>query len=173
MKGLILLRFETKKRHLVDILFVLSLFCIFAFSSVALIIFGSQIYKNTLKNMDYNFNARTCASYLTEKIRQADETDSIEIIQTETQTILMLYTQIDNLQYATALYEYNQHLYELFARTDIPLPLDAGQEIMEINRLDFTFIEPSILEISYTDMANISNTLYISTHSTDSEVTYE
>ena len=170
---MIFLRFETNKRHLIDILFVLSLFCIFAFSSVALIMFGSQIYKNTLKNMDYNFNTRTCASYLTEKIRQADSNNAIEILQTEHQTILMLHTEIDNLKYATALYEYDQHLYELFARADIPLPLDAGQEIMEINDLHFSFITSSILEISYTDAAGVSNTLYISTHSANTEVTHE
>lgn len=170
---MILLRFEANKRHLIDILFVLSLFCIFAFSSIALIMFGSQIYKNTLKNMDYNFNSRTCSSYLTEKIRQADEADSIEILQTESQTILMLHTQIDNLEYVTALYEYDHHLYELFARTDIPLPLDAGQELMEISDLQFSFITSCILKISYTDATGISNTLYVSTHSSHTEDTYE
>lgn len=170
---MILLRFQTNKRHLIDILFVLSLFCIFAFSSVALIMFGSQIYKNTLKNMDYNFNVRTCSSYLTEKIRQSDEADSIEILKKENLTILMLRTQIDNLEYATALYEYDQHLYELFARTDTPLPLDAGQEIMEITDLQFSFVTSSILKISYTDATGISNTLYVSTHSSHTEDTYE
>lgn len=167
------MHFETPKRHLIDILFVLSLFCIFAFSSVALIMFGSQIYKNTLKNMDYNFNARTCSSYLTEKIRQADQADSIEILQTQDQTLLLLHTKIDDLEYATALYEYNQHLYELFARTDISLPLDAGQEIMEISDLNFTFITSSILKISYTDTAGISNILYLSIHSPNMEEAYE
>lgn len=170
---MIILRFETNKRHLIDILFVLSLFCIFAFSSVAVILFGSQIYKNTLKNMDYNFHTRTCSSYLTEKIRQADELDSIEILHIDDQPILLLYTQIDNLTYATALYEYNEHLYELFARTDINLPLDAGQEIMDIRDLQFTFITSSILKISYIDAAGISNTLYVSTHSSNTEASYE
>lgn len=170
---MILLRFETNKRHLIDILFVLSLFCIFAFSSVALIMFGSHIYKNTLANMDYNFSTRTCSSYLTEKIRQADKSGSIEILKSENQAILMLHTQIDNLEYATALYEYDKHLYELFARTDTPLPLDAGQEIMEISNLQFTFVTSSILQISYTDATGIPNILYVSTHSSDTEATYE
>lgn len=170
---MISLRFEPNKRHLIDILFVLSLFCIFAFSSVALIMFGSQIYKNTLENMDYNFTSRTCSSYLTEKIRQSDESDSIAIIQSEGQDILMLYTQIDDLPYATALYEYDQHLYELFARTDITLPLDAGQEIMEISELHFSFVSSSLLKISYTDASGTPNTIYVSTHSSTLEDTYE
>lgn len=170
---MIILRFETTKRHLIDILFVLSLFCIFTFSSVALIMFGSQIYKNTLKNMDYNFSSRTCSSYLTEKIRQADEADSIKITKKENQTVLMLCTQIDGLEYATALYEYDHHLYELFARTDTPLPFDAGQEIMEIKDLHFSFITSSILKIAYTDSTGIPNTLYVSMHSSNTEDSYE
>ena len=42
---------KTTTRHMIDILFVLSLFCVFAFSSVVLILFGADIYKKTVSHM--------------------------------------------------------------------------------------------------------------------------
>ena len=39
---------KANNQHMIDILFVLSLFCVFALSSVILILFGADIYKKTV-----------------------------------------------------------------------------------------------------------------------------
>ena len=118
---------KTTTRHMIDILFVLSLFCVFAFSSVVLILFGADIYKKTVSSMDSNYASRTSVAYLTEKIRQSDTYDAISIDCSSGSEKLLMTREIDGQTYATSLYEYDGYLCELFARTDIELPADAGQ----------------------------------------------
>ena len=156
---------NVKQQHLIDILFLLSLFCVFAISSVILILFGADIYQKTVSQMDNNYTTRTSIAYLTEKIRQSDSADSIVISQYDGTDVLMLTTDIDGTTYATSLYEYDGYLYELFSRTDIELPLDAGQPVMEIKKLCFKKCNDNLLKVSFYDANDSLNTLYINAHS--------
>ena len=52
-----------ENQHMIDILFVLSLFCVFAVSSVVIILFGAHIYRSTVSQMDDNYTARTSIAY--------------------------------------------------------------------------------------------------------------
>ncbi len=156
---------QTGHRHMIDILFVFSLFCVFAVSSVLLILFGADIYKKTVQQMDSNYTSRTSIAYITEKIRQSDAENAIEIVSQNDTQILMLTNIINGIPYATSLYEYNGYLYELFARTDLELPLDAGQPVMELHSLTFSQLESNILEITFTDATNEEQKIYVSMHS--------
>lgn len=155
----------TNQRHIIDILFVLSLFCVFAISSVLLILFGADIYKKTVQQMDSNYTSRTSIAYITEKIRQSDTSNAIHITSQNDTQILMLINEINGVSYATSLYEYDGYLYELFARTDIELPLDAGQPIMELHSLTFSQIEPNIIKIGFIDNSYKEQIIYVSMHS--------
>ena len=55
---------KNDNRHMVDILFVIALFCVFALSALMLVIIGSNVYKKTVTNMDNNFDSRTSFSYI-------------------------------------------------------------------------------------------------------------
>ena len=160
---------KTATRHMIDILFALSLFCVFAFSSVILILFGADIYKKTVATMDSNYASRTSVAYITEKIRQSDTYDTIFIDHTAGYERLMMTREIDGLTYATSLYEYNGYLYELFARTDIDLAADAGQQVIPISQLDFYLISDSLLCVSFVDETQKASTIYISLHSGGAE----
>lgn len=156
---------HTEHRHMIDILFVLSLFCVFAASSVLLILFGADIYQKTVQQMDSNYSSRTSIAYITEKIRQSDTANAIQITTQDDTQVLMLTNIIDGIPYATSLYEYDGYLYELFARTDIDLPLDAGQPVMELHKLSFSLVSPNTLEIRLTDTSTEEQTIYVSIHS--------
>ncbi len=156
---------RSEHHHMIDILFVLSLFCVFAASSVLLILFGADVYKKTVSQMDSNYTSRTSIAYITEKIRQSDTSDSIHITSQGDTQILMLTNTIQGIPYATSLYEYDGYLYELFARTDIELPLDAGQPVMELHRLSFSQLTPNILKITFTDTNEEDFSIYVSMHS--------
>ena len=81
----------------------------------------------------------------------------------------MLTGEINGVTYATSLYEYNGYLYELFSRADIELPLDAGQPIMEIEKLRFKKCNDNLLEISFYDADNSLNTIYVNVHTGSQE----
>lgn len=163
---------QLNHQHIIDFLFVLSLFCVFAVSSVLLILFGADIYNKTVQQMECNYSSRTSIAYITEKIRQSDIEHAINIISQDDTQILMLTTVINDIPYATSLYEYNGYLYELFARTDLELPLDAGQPVIELHSLSFSQIKPNILKITFSEDINTEHTIYVSTHS-NMEVEYE
>lgn len=163
---------QTVQRHMIDILFVLSLFCVFAVSSVLLILFGADIYKKTVQQMEDNYTSRTSIAYITEKIRQSDVEHAIKIISQNDTQILMLTNVINDIPYAISLYEYDGYLYELFARTDLELPLDAGQPVMELHSLSFSQIKQNLLEITFSEDMNSEQTIYVSTHS-NMEVKHE
>ena len=156
---------KTTTRHMIDILFVLSLFCVFAFSSVVLILFGADIYKKTVSSMDSNYASRTSVAYLTEKIRQSDTYDAISIDCSSGSEKLLMTREIDGQTYATSLYEYDGYLCELFARPEIELPADAGQQVIPISQLDFDLISDSLLCIRFVDETQKASTIYINLHS--------
>jgi hypothetical protein len=151
-------------RHMIDIMFVLSLFCLFAISSVVLILFGTNIYKKTVASMDSNYASRTSVAYITEKIRQSDQYDSIYIDDSQGFKRLMMTQEINGVTYATSLYEYDGFLYELFARTDIELAADAGQQVIAIDNLEFDLVSDTLLKIGYTDESGEPKTVYVALH---------
>lgn len=170
------MRKQATHHHMIDILFALSLFCIFATCGVLLILFGADVYQKTIQHMDSNYSTRTSLAYITEKIRQSDSSDSICITSQDNTPILMLTDTINGIPYATSLYEYDGYLYELFARTDIELPLDAGQPVMELHNLSFSQLTSNILEISFTDSNEKAFCIYVCMHSKmyhDMEDSYE
>ena len=140
-------------RHMIDLLFVLSLFCVFAVSSVVLILFGADIYNKTVSSMNDNYASRTSVAYITEKIRQSDIYESVRIDDSLGYERLLMARNINGMEYATSLYEHNGYLYELFARTDIELPIDAGQQVIALTALDFEFVSDNLLKVSFCDEA--------------------
>ena len=115
--------------------------------------------------MDSNYASRTSVAYLTEKIRQSDTYDAISIDCSSGSEKLLMTREIDGQTYATSLYEYDGYLCELFARTDIELPADAGQQVIPISQLDFDLISDSLLCIRFVDETQKASTIYINLHS--------
>ena len=110
---------QKQDKHIVDVLFVIGLFCIFALSSFFLISIGANIYRKTVAHMDENFNTRTSLSYVVEKIRQADAEGAVSIGTFEGNPALILSSEVNGIVYHTYIYEYHGMLKELMERSDI------------------------------------------------------
>lgn len=127
---------EEPGRHIVDVLFVLALFGVFAASALMLVTLGANIYKHTVASMNGSFTERTAYSYITEKIRQNDTFDAVTVGELDGVPALVLTERMDEQEYCTYLYYYDGHLKELyirkdtFAGTDI---LSAGQNIIALS----------------------------------------
>ena len=72
-------QFGIQKGHVVDFLFTLALFCVFAASALMVVIIGANVYRQTVDRMNGNYDSRTSLTYLTEKIRQNDAADAVKI----------------------------------------------------------------------------------------------
>ena len=160
-----------QQKHIIDILFVLTLFGLFALSAIFLISVGADVYSKTVDHMDENFNARTSMAYITEKLRQSDKDGSITIGQLENVDAIVICSQIADTPYYTYLYEHEGYLKELLVREDVPLGPEAGQEILPVSDFCLIPVNDRLLNCQITLDQDESYNLWISVHS--GGLTYE
>ena len=101
------MNFAKRNKSIVDFLFILALFGAFAITALFVVLFGAQIYKNTVSNMNTNFEKRTAMSYLTEKIRSHDYTGGADVADLKSlredgeHSVLKLYQDIGDKRYGS------------------------------------------------------------------------
>lgn len=130
---------EREKKHIVDILFVLALFLVFTLSTLTLVLFGANIYQNTVNSMEDNYNARTVCSYISGKFRSNDSAGDISIGSIDGQPSLILNHEINDASYSTYIYEYDGYLRELFVSDSVTLGaevLNAGNKLCPVDKFE-------------------------------------
>lgn len=110
---------KQEKHFIVDILFVLALFGVFAVSALALVTIGADVYQHTVEDMGVNYESRTAVSYIMEKVRQNDTADSIFLTDLENVPALCMLSEIDEETYCTYLYLYDGHFKRTFMRKEL------------------------------------------------------
>lgn len=162
------MKLKQENRHIVDVLFVLALFCVFAISALMLLIIGANVYQKTINDMDANYNSRTAFSYITEKIRQNDTSSAVSIGTLEGHPALILSQEVDGKLYNTYLYEYDGYLTELFTGSTQDLGsniLKAGHPLFPLKDFDITKVDSSLYRFVLTTEESSPITLYIRTNS--------
>lgn len=157
--------FKNENRHMVDILFVLALFCVFTISALLLVILGADIYRKTVQDMDQNFTARTSFAYVTEKIRQSDSYHSVEVGTFSGEEALILTQSIDSVEYSTYIYLYDGHLKELFTKKGQSISPKAGQNILALNSFGVEQVNSNLYRLIMVAPNHTSFSMLVSTHS--------
>lgn len=154
---------KAESRHMIDILFVLTLFCVFAISALTLVTLGANIYQRTVDHMESNFESRTPYSYITQKIRQADQTDGISVGSVDELEAILINQKMGDTLYTTYLYEYEGYLCELFVRADQSLSANAGNRIIEVKSFEITELESNLFSLELTTIGGENLCMQIST----------
>ena len=128
-------QFGIQKGHVVDFLFTLALFCVFAASALMVVIIGANVYRQTVDRMNGNYDSRTSLTYLTEKIRQNDAADAVKISSVGESPALVLSQWAGGQTYETWIYVYDGYLREVFAAQGVPVKPTDGQPIKEQQEL--------------------------------------
>lgn len=150
-----------ENRHMVDVLFVITLFCVFAVCAILMIAVGAKVYQNTIDNMDTHFTSSTSMSYITEKIRQNDEAGGLSICEFGGSNALLLTQTIHDEKYFTYIYSYGGYLKELFTKEGIDLDPSAGQNILAIQDFYIQEVKDSLFEITLVDKNHKTNVVTI------------
>ena len=66
------MRFQIKRKHMIDFLFPVALFFVFALSALATILLAARIYQDTTEHSALNYTSRTSLPYISEKLHQND-----------------------------------------------------------------------------------------------------
>ena len=143
-------------RHSIDTLFTFLLLLSFLLFSLLVAGTGSIVYQNGTDSLNKNYTSRTALSYLTEKLRQHDHTDSISIRELDGIPSLVLYEEQNGTHYCTYLYFYDGTLRELFTQASNVPSADMGTVIAELSGFTFSVESTpdgseSVLLITVTD----------------------
>ena len=131
-------RLSGKKFH-VDLLFALALFCVFALTAIVLVIAGGTVYKNTVVNMNKNYDARTALAYITQKMHRSDENNAFEFKQTAAGDTLVIKQLVEGKTYNTYIYESEGYLCELVTKQTTEFDPSGGDKLLEVK--DFSIEE--------------------------------
>ena len=142
---------KTESKHIVDVLFVLAMFCLFAIYAVLLIVVGAKVYQKTINGMNDNFNSRTPFSYVTEKIRQSDRMGALEIGKIGEYDALIINETLQDKEYCTYIYAQDGWLKELLTEKNNSLSPDAGQNIIQVTDFHISQTDDGIFNITLID----------------------
>lgn len=131
-------------------LFVFVLLALFAMMSVLLVLFGAQMYRGNVEQMDANDDDRVLYSYVRSMVRAQDTLDSVGIEEQDGTTVLGMHEDISGTEYVTWIYEYDGKLYEQFTRADTEFVPDHGVEIIEVREFKPT-MEGQLLTVEMVD----------------------
>ncbi|WP_027399648.1 DUF4860 domain-containing protein [Anaerovorax odorimutans] len=158
------LKFNYNHRS-VELILILILLCIFSFTCLLLVSFGSNIYKEITKEMDSNFQLRTPLSYISTKIRQYDAEDAIWLEEKDGITALVLESDDAGELCQTWLYEYKGYLYELYIEKGTNFNLDDGIAIIPSYGLKLSMANQDSIYIRSYDSNKKSMRLLLSLRS--------
>ena len=137
-----------QKSHMIDLLFTLALFCVFAATSLIVVIIGADVYSRIAAGMNYGFETRTSLVYVSEKIRQNDLDDAIYLGELDGVPALVLEQTYGVTVYCTYIYYHDGVLRELFASADIPVKPTDGQRITALSDFSVEQLQYGVFRIT-------------------------
>lgn len=144
---------------------VLLIFCIFTVCIMMILMQGASVCRNISQRSELLYEQRTCAGYLTEKIRQAPEAPEIKDFG-DGQGI-MLEETIDGELWQTWIYCYDGWIREYFGDASVLDDPSLGEKVLPAGNLDFA-MKDGLLQIIMEDTEGSSRTIYLYLRNGDS-----
>ncbi len=141
---------DHKAERSISAVAALLLFAVFAVGVLTVLLGGAQSYRRLSSRDEQSYNSRTCAQYLSAKLRQAQSAGAVGVGKFGQADALELRQSVDGDTYVTRIYCCDGWLMELFTEeTGDFLPGD-GERILPASGL--TVVQKQgLLEIRITD----------------------
>lgn len=148
-----MMRFRIKQKHMIDFLFPVALFFVFALSALTVILLATRIYQSTTRNSSLNDTSRTSLSYIAEKIHQQDTGGDIFLGAFDGCDALVLRQEKDHTAYCTYIYSYQNELKEIFLKDGAAASASTGQTILKVQDFSMEQIKDGLFSFHCTDEA--------------------
>ena len=129
-------------------MFTIALLCLFAMSAFFVAAIGAEVYENSAKKLQENFDARASIVYVSEKIRACSE-GTADVRELEGNSAIVISSTYDGRVHESWIYIHDGHLFEATKSAGVTLDPKAGQRIMPLNDLSAEKSDTGI-EISIT-----------------------
>ena len=104
-------------------------------------------------------------AYITEKIRQHDQSQGVMVADIDGYTCLVFRQTYDGEGYTTYIYADDGWLRELFIRDSLGFSPEMGEAVIEIQDFDIKAAAPGLYQLSLVDAHGQSTQMYISVRS--------
>ncbi|MDR2908619.1 MAG: DUF4860 domain-containing protein [Oscillospiraceae bacterium] len=138
-------------RHMTDILFTLSLFCVLAASALLVVITGARVYRGITAQMDKNFMTGTSLTYISNKIRQNDESGAVYVGDVEGKPALVLERSFEGGSYETWIFYDGGALKEVMVPAGTRVTPGLGQQVVEVSGFVMEQIRSDLFRFTATD----------------------
>lgn len=156
---------QQQQTHLVDTLFIITLFFVFCICALSVIVIGANVYQTTTENMNDNFTTKTALSYLVEKVRQNDTNGTLEAVDWNGTNALRFRQESNETAYITYIYAYDGNLKELFVKEGVSCSPEDGQTIMAVRDFQIEQDHGNLYRITITDEEGHSDSVSITERS--------
>ena len=163
------MRFRTQKNHMIDYLFPVALFFVFAVSALTVILLATNIYRSATEHSSLNYTAGTTLSYISEKIHQSDENGSISIGTFDGLDALILEQEYNGTSYFTYIYTDENELKELFVKEGVQADASSGRPILQVKSFEMEPVSDHTFRFTCTDEAGQNASSIVSTRSSKAQ----
>ena len=146
-------------------LFILALFGVFMVCALFVVLFGANIYKNTVADMQLNFNKRTAVSYVSEKIRRHDMVGAVSIKDKDGGSELVLKEEVDGDVYLTHLYAFDGSLKEITVKEGTDFDPGSGQDILKVSEFNAEKVSDSLYRFDIRDDKGQNTDFFVAVYS--------
>ncbi len=165
------MNFAKRNKSIVDFLFILALFGAFAVTALFVVLFGAQVYRSTVSNMNTNFEKRTAMSYLTEKIRSHDYTGGADVADLHSlredgeHSVLKLYQNVGDKRYVTYLFVSDGYLKEFTTDENYDFDYTTGANILAIKDFSVRKESDALYHFNITDTNDEKTEFFVTLYS--------
>lgn len=145
------MRFRTQQNHMIDFLFPVALFFVFAVSAMTVILLATGIYRSTTEHSSLNYTARTSLAYICEKMHQNDVGGEVALGTFDGCDALILRQTRQEDSYRTYIYVYENELKELFAKDGVEADAKNGKTILAVDDFSMEAVRGGVFRFTCTD----------------------
>lgn len=138
-----------KKREM-SYVYLLTLFLLFAISAAGVLAAEVHVYTKVKQQTEQNNEQRTAVAYLMNKVRHSDQNSAVGVRIIDDTSVLVLEEVIDNVTYATMIYESAGKMKELFCDTSYEFSLEDGEDLFSVQDVNFDLNSDNLLSIKIT-----------------------
>lgn len=145
------MRFRIQQNHMIDFLFPVALFFVFAVSAMTVILLATGVYRSTTEHSSLNYTARTSLAYICEKIHQNDAGGDVALGTFDGCDALVLRQTRGEDTYQTYIYVYENELKELFIKDGVEAPAKSGKTILAVDDFSMEAVRDGLFRFTCTD----------------------
>ncbi len=138
---------------------------VFLICALALVAVGVMEYKNIAVSNLETYKLRTSLSYVATKVRQSDKEECIKLEDRDGTQMLLLYEDIEDVIYETAIYWCDGSLREYYHEKGTEFAPENGFEVVAVTAFDFEEKDEGLLLITATDVDGKKESMYIGMNS--------